>query len=72
MEKIYAVKLKQQNNIQILNFTLQLDQANAIVRQVLGGNPQLKTEDIWVDEFVYQKSIKTLDNTKEEEEEGNN
>ena len=70
MEKIYAVKLKQQNNIQILNFTLQLDQANAIVRQVLSGNPQLKTEDIWVDEFVYQKSIKTLDNTKEEE--GNN
>jgi len=70
MEKIYAVKLKQQNNIQILNFTLQLDQANAIVRQVLSGNPQLKTEDIWVDEFTYQKSIKTLDNTKEEE--GNN
>jgi hypothetical protein len=68
MEKIYAVKLKQQNNIQILNFALQLDQANAIVRQVLSGNPQLKTEDIWVDEFTYQKSIKTLDNTKEEED----
>ena len=27
MEKIYAVKLKQQDNIQILNFTLQLEQA---------------------------------------------
>ena len=64
MEKIYAVKLKQQDNIQILNFTLQLEQANAIVRQVLSGNPQLKVEDIWVDEFIYQKSIKTLDNAE--------
>ena len=64
MEKIYAVKLKQQDNIQILNFTLQLEQANAIVRQVLSGNPQLKVEDIWVDEFIYQKSIKILDNAE--------
>lgn len=60
-ENIYVVKVKLENNIQIINIGFNLDQANEIVRQVLSANPTLNAIDIWVEEFIFKKSIKTID-----------
>ena len=64
MEKQMFVSIYQPNENQtnVLGVTENKEQAFAIITDVLKNNPQVKTEQVFVEKFIYEKTLKIIDN----------
>ena len=60
-KKMYVLKINNNGNENIINVSIDQEQAMAAMREILAQNPNLQINDIWVEEYFYKKTLKILD-----------
>lgn len=61
LEKVYLIVIDKEEQVEVLGSALTEEQAFEIAHNLLGNNPQVKTEQIYVKEYNFKKDLKILD-----------